>query len=155
MLHRILGISTVVAIGSLVFIPTARAQVFTIPFEGEVEANCEVTTPASTGTLILVTGGTQFTTDTNGTIDITCNDVGDLNIQSVNRVDGGPDLGSKTATVTNTTTSTSATWDDGPLMSGTVDPGLNEITASMTVQWPGIIPADVYQYEVNFTVTAP
>jgi|GEM_PF-4850428 len=157
MLHRILGISTLVAIGSLALSPIAKAQPFAVPFSGTVEANCEETS-MTPGTLQLNGSGTGLTTDSFGYITITCNTPANYSIDAVEQLGGPPEPSgvSKTAIVTNTSNLPSeATWVNGPVESGRVIAEDNEMEVQMSVDWGGAMPAGTYDYEVRFSVAAP
>lgn len=168
MLHRILGISALVAFGGLVFSPMATSQQpFEIPFSGNVEANC-TQSDSITGTLEANTAGTRID-GSNGQITITCTVGGSYQITAVERVSGpSGDTGdatgtTKSATITNAAdvTDSSADWSsNGSSESGEIAAGQNPLTASMSVDRsnvtaPGLnyFPPGNYTYEVRFTVT--
>ncbi len=168
MLHRILGISALVAFGGLVFSPMATSQQpFAIPFSGNVEANCTQNTPTP-GALTANTAGNRID-GSNGLITITCTVGGSYQITAVERTswpsgDTGDATGTaKSATIENAAnvTDNSANWSsDGPSDPGDILAGENALTASMSVDRsnvsaPGLnyFPPGNYTYEVRFTVT--
>lgn len=161
MLHRILGISALVAIGSVAFSPTVKAQPFAVPFNGTVEANCTAQT-ITPGTLTPLGTGTGFNTDVPGEITLTCNAFANYSIDDVVLVSTANPPGisepsgvTKSAQVRNLTNNSQADWDGVPQQQGTVQVGTNNLEAEMTVTWPQPLPAATYNYEVRFTVANP